>query len=79
MKVRNILLSAVFLFTAGCSPSFNSQDEVVQENPDESGQETAIIPSYNISDENYRVLLEYKTSKARGVIVNQVANRVDID
>lgn len=79
MKVSNILLSAALLFTAGCSPSFNSQDEVVQENPDESGQETAIIPSYNISDENYRVLLEYKPSQARGVIVNQVANRVDID
>lgn len=79
MKVRSILLSAVFLFTAGCSPSFNSQDEVVEENPDESGQETAIIPSYSITDENYRVLLEYKPSQARGVIINQVANRVDID
>ncbi|MRH44570.1 CamS family sex pheromone protein [Aquibacillus halophilus] len=79
VRLKVFLMIMILLILASCAPSFNKQDEVIEENQDESRQETAIIPSYNISDENYRVLLPYKISKARGVIVNQVANRLDID
>ncbi|MCT2536814.1 CamS family sex pheromone protein [Aquibacillus koreensis] len=79
MKNIRIVLLVLLMVMTGCAPSFEKQEEVIEENIDETGQETAIIPSYNISDENYRVLLDYKLSKSRGVIVNQVANRLDID
>lgn len=79
MKVRFIFLAFTLFMLAGCNLSFDSQEDVVEENQGETGEETSTIPSYNISDEHYRMLLEYKPSKARGVIVNQVANRVDID
>ncbi|MDY0395640.1 CamS family sex pheromone protein [Virgibacillus halophilus] len=42
-------------------------------------KETSIVPSYQLSKENYRMILPYKPSKARGVIVGQLANRMDID
>ncbi|MBM7572804.1 CamS family sex pheromone protein [Aquibacillus albus] len=80
MKKTSFILLGLLLVLTSCAPSFEQRDEVVEEAPDETGeQETAIIPSYNISEENYRVMLPYKLSKARGVIVNQVANRLDID
>ncbi|WP_138417862.1 CamS family sex pheromone protein [Aquibacillus sediminis] len=69
----------ILLLVTSCAPSFEQRDEVVEENQDETSDETAIIPRYNISDENYRMLIDNKLSKARGVIVNQVANRLDID
>ncbi|WP_085993296.1 CamS family sex pheromone protein [Oceanobacillus senegalensis] len=71
-----ILLSGMLL--ASCSPINNEEPEVVQENEDME-QETSIVPSYQLNDETYRVILPYQTSEARGVTTNQVANRVDID
>ncbi|MDC3417501.1 CamS family sex pheromone protein [Aquibacillus salsiterrae] len=81
MKRIGICCMGLLLVLTSCAPSFNKQpDEVIEENQDETGeQETAIIPSYNISDQEYRVMVPYKIGKARGVIVNQVANRLDID
>lgn len=53
------------------------EDQVVKN--EKSKKETSIVPSYQLSKENYRMILPYKPSKARGVIVGQVANRLDID
>ncbi|WP_186578444.1 CamS family sex pheromone protein [Aquibacillus kalidii] len=80
MKRKSLLLLSILLILTSCAPSFNKKEEnVVEENKEDVKQETAIIPSYNLSDDNYRVLIDYKISKSRGVIVNQVANRLDID
>ncbi|WP_093215854.1 CamS family sex pheromone protein [Sediminibacillus albus] len=79
MKRKLALWMCVLLALAGCAPSFDNEEEVIEENQDDTTQqETAIIPSYNVSEEEYKVILPYKLSKARGVIVNQVANRLDI-
>ncbi|SER64500.1 Protein involved in sex pheromone biosynthesis [Gracilibacillus ureilyticus] len=77
---RYVLLIFILLLTA-CAPDFGQSPEetVIDENQDETQQETAIIPKYNLSEENYRVLIDSNLSKARGVITNQIANRVDID
>ena len=56
--------------------NIRNDDEVLQN--DETETKTSIVPSHRLSEEEYRVVLPYETSKARGVIVNQVANRVDI-
>lgn len=80
MKQRLIYLISLvsLLVIVGCAPTFDTQEEVMEETINEEGQETAIIPSYSISDQEYQVLLPYKLSQSRGVIVNQVANRLDI-
>ncbi|GAB2547332.1 CamS family sex pheromone protein [Gracilibacillus alcaliphilus] len=81
MKKRIAILMAFVLLAAGCSPDFGEQPEeaIIDENIDESLEDAAIIPRYNVSDENYRVLIDSNLSQARGVITNQIANRVDID
>ena len=66
----------LLLLLSGCLQNQNSEEEVVQ---DDAEQKTSIVPSYQLSGENYRMILPYKTSAARGAIVNQIANRVDID
>lgn len=76
MKKISILLLSTLLFITGCVQDSN-KEEVVQNDTEE--QETSIVPSYKLSDENYRMILPYKVSKARGVILNQMANRLDID
>ncbi|ENH95727.1 hypothetical protein J416_14502 [Gracilibacillus halophilus YIM-C55.5] len=80
MKKSIVSILVMVLVLAGCAPSFNESDEeVVDETVDDSEQETAIIPNYNVSQEQYRVLVDSKLSQARGVITNQIANRIDID
>lgn len=86
MKKRRILFIGLLLLLVSCTPG-DIPDEVVQ-NPDEEVEqdEVSIVPSYRLSDKNYKMAIErkagkaeWKPSQARGVIVNQVANRLDID
>ncbi|QTM98229.1 CamS family sex pheromone protein [Sediminibacillus dalangtanensis] len=78
MKRKAVIWLCVLLAMAGCAPSFDNDEEIIEENQDDTSQETAIIPSYNVTEEEYKVILPYKVSKARGVIVGQIANRLDI-
>src|SRR5699024_9047809 len=41
-------------------------------------QEVSIVPNYQLSDKNYKMILPFRPSKARGIIVNQLGNRLDI-
>ncbi|MDY0406634.1 CamS family sex pheromone protein [Virgibacillus sp. 179-BFC.A HS] len=74
-KVIVIFISALLLMS-GCAPKMK-EDQVVKN--EKAKKETSIVPSYKLSNENYRMILPYKPSKARGVIVDQLANRMDID
>ena len=77
--LRGIFIVLTMTLLAGCAPDFGSPDEVIDETlPDDSGQETAIIPNYSVSESEYQVLLPYRLSQSRGVTTNQVANRLDI-
>ncbi|WP_102028766.1 CamS family sex pheromone protein [Salirhabdus sp. Marseille-P4669] len=92
MKKSFLFFVSILLFVTACTPSYDSEEEIVQDT-DEEDPETAIIPKYNFSDDEYKIILEYepgqskgvldeqiyKPGKARGVIVNQVFNRYDID
>lgn len=74
--IASIAVAALIL--SGCTQQRSSdEEEVVQD--DSAQEETSIVPGNRLSDENYRMILPYKPSEARGVITNQVANRVDID
>ncbi|WP_164670130.1 CamS family sex pheromone protein [Virgibacillus doumboii] len=71
------LLSTVLVLTS-CAPTINNDEEVVKKE-DETEKKTSIVPSYQLSDEMYRTILPYRPSAARGVITNQMGNRLDID
>lgn len=76
MKKCTIWLIGALLVLTSCVQG--PEEEIVQ-NEDEQEQETSIVPSYKLSEENYRMILPFRPSQARGVIVNQIANRLDID
>lgn len=76
MKKRIIYIVCILLVLVACAPN-EKKDEVVKE--DESKKQTpSIVPSYKLSKDNYKTILPFRPSKARGVITNQVANRLDI-
>ncbi|MFS0560694.1 CamS family sex pheromone protein [Terribacillus sp. 179-K 1B1 HS] len=88
-KLAGVLSIGALILLASCGPSGGGEEEVKQETAD-GGEKTSVVSSYNFSDEEYKVLLpyesgkskgvvNYETSAARGVIVNQIANRLDID
>lgn len=78
MRKQIIGSLCLLLILVSCSP--REQDEDIIQNPDDNiEEELSIIPGYQLSSENYKVLLPYEPSAARGVIVNQVANRLDIN
>lgn len=74
-KIFSIALASVLLLSA-CAPNFQKQEEVVQDQKD-SG-EKAIIPKYKISDEYYRTILPFKESEARGLVVNNINSKYDL-
>ncbi|MGM8216006.1 CamS family sex pheromone protein [Bacillaceae bacterium W0354] len=79
MKKTLIFLSSLVIILSGCAPKFNSEDEVIQEPKEDSEKEQRFIVPQRISDEEYRTMLPYEVSAARGIITNQVSNRYDID
>ena len=76
-KGISVALSALLLL-GGCAPTFEKQDQVVQENQDSEAKK-AIIPSFQISKEYYKTMLPYETSNTRGVVVNDLGSRYDIN
>ncbi|API91426.1 putative lipoprotein YerH [Virgibacillus pantothenticus] len=78
MKKISIWFIGALLLLTSCAPNMNDE-EVVQKKESNSKEEQAIVPSYQLSAENYKMILPFKPGKARGVIVGQVANRLDID
>ncbi|WP_174615856.1 CamS family sex pheromone protein [Virgibacillus ihumii] len=79
MKKFIILLLGAVLILTSCSPSTLDNEEVVKKEDDSESEKTSIVPSYQLSDEMYKTILPYRPSAARGVIVNQMGNRLDID
>lgn len=75
-KVLSIALFSVLLLS-GCAPNFQKQEEVVQDHKE--SDEKAIIPKYNISDEYYRTILPFKPSEARGLVVNNLNSKYDLN
>lgn len=72
------MVTSSLIFLAACSA--NVEEENIRSVEDEGKkEETSIVPSYELSKENYKMLLPFRPSQARGVITNQIANRVDID
>lgn len=77
MRKHSIWGLLLVLLLAGCAPSFDDEQEVVQDSKDK--EETAIIPKYKISDEYYQTILPFEPSKARGLVVSNLNTRFDIE
>jgi protein involved in sex pheromone biosynthesis len=77
MRKHSILGMVLILLLAGCAPSFEDKQEVVQDSKDK--KETAIIPKYKISEEYYQTILPFEPSKARGLVVSNLNTRYDIE
>src|SRR5690625_5670534 len=73
--VVSVLIALLLL--ASCSQQ--KQEDLVQPEESESTTQPSIIPSYSLSEDQYKMVLPYKPSEARGAITNQITNRVDID
>ncbi|MGP7819435.1 CamS family sex pheromone protein [Niallia sp. 01092] len=77
MKKRFMLIICLVLFLSACAPSFQKEEEVKTKTND-STTETAILPKYKISDDYYSMKLPFKSSAARGLVVNNLNTRYDI-
>ncbi|MCL6571149.1 MAG: CamS family sex pheromone protein [Bacillus sp. (in: Bacteria)] len=75
-KLSFLALSLVFLLSA-CAPNFQKQNEVVQTEEKVKGK--AIVPKYNISDSYYRTILPFVPGEARGLVVNNINTRYDLN
>jgi protein involved in sex pheromone biosynthesis len=75
-KLSLLALSLVFLLSA-CAPNFQKQNEVIQTKEKVKGK--AIIPKYNISDSYYRTILPFEPGEARGLVVNNINTRYDLN
>jgi len=75
-KISLLALSMVFLLSA-CAPNFQKQNETVQTKEKTTGK--AIIPKYNISNNYYRTILPFQPGEARGLVVNNINTRYDLN
>ncbi|WP_210367262.1 CamS family sex pheromone protein [Bacillus sp. REN3] len=76
-KISMVALSLVLLLTA-CAPNFQKEEQIVQKK-DNDTTEKAIIPKYKISDEYYRTKLPFEPGATRGMTVNNLNTRYDIN
>jgi len=74
----SIFIVLILLISASCAPK-EKEEEVLQSSDEQEEQEISIVPSYQLSKKNYRMILPFRPSEARGVITGQIKNRLDID
>ncbi|ALC83919.1 MULTISPECIES: CamS family sex pheromone protein [Bacillus] len=79
MKKAWMLAAAMVLLLSACAPNFGNQDEeLVQQETDETNKKVT-IPTYNISDSYYKMVLPFKAGAARGLTAENLNTRLDID
>jgi len=76
--MRRIIVGLLILGLLSSCLAPKQRDEILLSDEEEQ-QEISIVPSYRLSDENYKIILPYRPSPARGIIVGQIANRYDIN
>ncbi|MGD6969156.1 CamS family sex pheromone protein [Rossellomorea vietnamensis] len=69
--------AAAALVLSGCAPAFEKQEQVVEEDAQQT--EKAIIPNYQISSDYFKTLLPYESTDTRGMVVNNLKSRYDIE
>lgn len=77
MKKLTLLIASLWLLLSGCSPGFQQEEKIVKETSD--SKESAVVPKYSISDEYYKTLIPFQEGAARGLVVQGLNSRLDID
>jgi len=78
MKKSLILALSLVLVLSACAPNFQKEEEVTDNTANNGSEDTAILPKYKISDDYYSMKLPFKSSAARGLVVNNLNTRYDI-
>lgn len=77
---RLILLPGILavLLLGGCLPSFGAEKEQLIQKNEDSTEETVIIPDVQLKDEFYRTVIPFRKSASRGLVVNNISTKYDI-
>ncbi|WP_142296483.1 CamS family sex pheromone protein [Lottiidibacillus patelloidae] len=76
---RRIFIFVILMIVlSGCIPSFESEEEKIEEIKEEEDQ-LIILPNIKTAEEYYQTVLPYEHSEARGLILYGLNSRLDID
>ncbi|MDM5186806.1 CamS family sex pheromone protein [Bacillus sp. DX4.1] len=77
MKKIALAVLSLGLLVSGCSTGIKKEEKVVEKSG--NSKEQAIVPKYAISDEYYKTTVPFEKGSARGLVVQQLNSRLDID
>ncbi|MGE7884329.1 CamS family sex pheromone protein [Bacillus sp. NPDC094077] len=77
MKKIALAVLSLGLLVSGCSAGADKDEKVVEKSG--KAKEQAIVPKYSISDEYYKTTVPFDAGSARGLVVQGLNSRLDID
>ncbi|PEE38539.1 CamS family sex pheromone protein [Bacillus pseudomycoides] len=77
MKKIALAVLSLGLLLSGCSTGIKKEEKVVEKSG--TSKEQAIVPKYSISDEYYKTVAPFDPASARGLVVQGLNSRLDID
>lgn len=77
MKKIALAVLSLGLLVSGCSAGADKDEKVVEKSG--KAKEQAIVPKYSISDEYYKTTVPFDAGAARGLVVQGLNSRLDID
>jgi len=77
MKKIALAVLSLSLLVSGCSMGSNKDEKAVEKSG--KAKEQAVIPKYSISDEYYKTTVQFDPGKARGLVVQGLNSRLDVD
>lgn len=77
MKKIALAVLSLSLLVSGCSMGSNKDEKAVEKSG--KAKEQAVIPKYSISDEYYKTTVKFDPGEARGLVVQGLNSRLDID
>ncbi|MBE5108278.1 CamS family sex pheromone protein [Bacillus thuringiensis] len=77
MKKIALAVLSLGLLVSGCSAGADKDEKVAEKSG--KAKEQAIVPKYSISDEYYKTTVPFDAGAARGLVVQGLNSRLDID
>ncbi|PFB63899.1 CamS family sex pheromone protein [Bacillus cereus] len=77
MKKIALAVLSLGLLVSGCSAGADKDEKVVEKSG--KAKEQSVVPKYAISDEYYKTTVPFEGGEARGLVVQGLNSRLDID
>ncbi|WP_459502070.1 CamS family sex pheromone protein [Bacillus sp. C1] len=77
MKKIALAVLSLGLLVSGCSTGIKKEEKVVEKSG--NSKEQAIVPKYSISEDYYKTTVPFDPGSARGLVVQGLNSRLDID